>query len=187
MIKDLFAFPIYIAEDIISEEENQKLIEESYRLKEITPDGSACFDCRLYSTFSQGSLTLEPAFDNLHKVFTTHIEKFKEEAGCEIPVSAGNSWLNIVGIGDYQEQHIHQSYYFSSVYYMKIPKGSAPTRFKAPFESQMGELFGKTPYLSFDDVQPIERSLVIFPSYLPHYVPSGSNLEDRITIATNWD
>ena len=187
MIKDLFAYPIYIAKDIISEEENQKLIEESLRLREVVPDGSACFDCSIYTTFASDSLTLNPVFDNLHKVFAEHMEKFKEEAGCEIPVSCGNSWLNIVSIGDYQEQHIHQGYYFSSVYYMKAPKRSAPTRFKTPYESQMGELFSKKPYLSFDDVEPVERSMVIFPSYIPHYVPTGANVEDRITIATNWD
>ena len=188
MIKNLFTYPVYIADDIISEEENRKLIDESYRIKDDTENGASCWDCRIYTTYATGeSLTFKPVFDNLHEAFKVHMDRYKEEAGCEIPVSCSNSWLNIVGPGDYQEQHIHQSYYFSSVYYMRVPNQSAVTRFKTPYESQMGELFGNEPYHSFNDVEPVERRLIIFPSYLPHSVPTGYNTEDRITIASNWD
>ena len=188
MIKNLFAEPIYQAFDIISEEENQELIDESYRLQKITPNGAAAWDCRIYTTFTNDSLTLNPVFDNLHWIFDIHMKKFVEKIKFLEPISCGNSWLNITGIGDYQEQHIHQSYWFSSIYYMRSPVGAAPTRLKSPYENQMGEMYDmESEYNKLYTVEPVERSLVIFGSHIPHYVPSGKNMEDRITIASNWE
>ena len=187
MIQNLFAEPIYHALDVISEEENQKLIDECYRLSKVTQNGAACWDCEIYTSFTSESLSENLVFDVLTNATQEHIDKFREEVGFQAPLSSAYSWFNIASPGDYQEQHTHQGYWFSSIYYMKVPEGAGVTRFKSPYENQMGEVFGMdSPYNKMHTVEPVERSLVIFGSHLPHWVPRGRTMEDRITVAGNW-
>ena len=188
MIKEIFAEPMYHAMEIISEEENQKIIDECYRLQAITESGHLGWDCDIYTTFGSGDpLNFNRVFDKLHEVTKEHIDKFKEEAKGSYDLECNNAWFNIAGAGQFQEQHLHPGSWFSAIYYVRVPEGSSGTKFKTPYDNQMGEIFGSnSPYNRHHRVDPIERSLLIFPSHLPHWVPWGKNTEDRITIASNW-
>lgn len=189
MIKPLFAEPIYHVMDVISEEENQKILDECQRLRDGGESGNKHWDCDIFTSFGvSDSLTFNPVFDNLHETIKKHVDEFKVKTGGWYDTSYAYSWFNISGPGQYQEQHTHPGFWVSTVYYVRSPEGSAGIKFVAPFDSHLGSMFDDTsPYNKQHTVQPIERSLLIFPSYLAHSVPQGRNMEDRISIATNWD
>jgi len=187
MLKPLFAEPIYQVEDIISEEENEKLVKECYRLREFTQNGAYSWDCDIYTSFGSDPLYLNPVFDNLTKLTEKYVGEFKIKAGMGYDMNCDTSWFNIAGPGQYQEQHLHPGVRVSGIYYMKSPQGSSGTRFKAPYDNHMGELYTpESPYHKMYASFPKERSLLLFGSHIPHWVPLGENMEDRITVSSNW-
>ena len=188
MIKSVFAEPIYQVMDVISEEENQKLIDECYRLQAITDSGHHSWDCDIYTTFATGdSLLFNPAFGGLIKAMGEHVSTFLDEVKSDYKLECGYTWFNIASAGQYQEQHSHPGNWLSAVYYMRSPVGSSGTKFKSPYDNHLGDIVGdNSPFNKMHTTEPVERSLIIFPSHLPHWVPLGRNLEDRITVASNW-
>lgn len=189
MLKSIFAEPIYQVNDIISEEENQKLIDECYRLQAITESGHSSWDCDIYTTHGSGdSLIFNSVFDEFHRTMKKHVDAYCEETKAGYSVNCGYSWFNIASMGHYQEQHLHPGYRISAVYYARSPVGSSGTKFKSPYDNQLGDMYGgDSPFGKVHMTSPVERSLLIFPSHLPHWVPLGTNMEDRITLASNWE
>tara|TARA_Y100000593_G_scaffold47821_1_gene90479 strand:+ start:240 stop:740 length:501 start_codon:yes stop_codon:yes gene_type:complete len=84
------------------------------------------------------------------------------------PVELVELWGQIYNIGDYQQAHHHKPRNLSFVYYVNTPKGSAP--------------------LMFEDIDknipPQAGDLVIFPSWVKHYVPEN-NCKGRAIVAGN--
>lgn len=88
--------------------------------------------------------------------------------------------------GGYQEPHVHQAGILSGVYYVQIPKmwgaGNAGClRFprRLPWLPREGDCEAHDPYL----IQPIEGSLVIFPSYFWHETVPFESDGERVSIA----
>ena len=100
-------------------------------------------------------------------------------------------WVNLYTKGDYQEVHHHISSknIISYAYMHKLPKNSGNLYFTKGNESNL--------YLGQDDLvvetaprnrfAPIvdEGDLVIFPSYLQHFVEPNRSDETRVTISGN--
>lgn len=104
-----------------------------------------------------------------------------------IKLEVSNYWININKPGSYNTQHIHPRCFLSGVFYIKVPEKSGCLVFSHPLET----LNPKREYINDDmlDQQILycgrEGQMVIFDSYLPHYVQSNESQEDRISIAFN--
>ena len=98
-------------------------------------------------------------------------------------------WLNVNSYRDYNKLHHHCGSDLSGVYYVKVPKDSNSTiAFSDPRKIIVGNSFFTDEYHNYNSVMPynpLEGSLLIFPSFLEHYVDPNQSQEDRITIAFN--
>ena len=187
-IKLLYPNPIYLASDIVSEDDNQKIIDECERLRKSTTSKGVSWDCDVYCSMNDGNLFDNQVLLSLHETIGAHVNLFANQFVQEPVVQGTSAWFNMSGEGQYQESHIHQNSHFSAVYYIKSPEGSSPTVIGNAFQRHMllprekdNDLNAVNTY-----VPTVERSLVIFQSFMPHYVPKGTNISQRITHASNW-
>jgi uncharacterized protein (TIGR02466 family) len=102
-----------------------------------------------------------------------------------------NIWVNINDRGSFNIPHIHPSSCFSGVYYVKGDMKSGSLKFRNPNfpleyairSDEIGELNGFTS--ASWKIIPEPGKLVIFPSWLLHYVEPSQSDEDRISISFN--
>jgi uncharacterized protein (TIGR02466 family) len=102
-----------------------------------------------------------------------------------------NAWFNVNKSGDYNIPHVHPRACFSGVFYVKTPKNCGDLILRNPassvehiiIESNV-ERYNEftSPALQFS---PEARQLLIFPSWLLHYVTASRADSDRISIAFN--
>jgi uncharacterized protein (TIGR02466 family) len=99
-------------------------------------------------------------------------------------------WININNKNGFNKSHIHPGSLFSSVIYIKVPKNSGKIVFERnPLETFILEQYcdEKNPFISPNiSYEPIDKRVLIFPSYLSHYVEKNETDEDRISIAINF-
>ena len=104
-----------------------------------------------------------------------------------------NFWLNINSYKDSNREHTHPGSFFSGVYYLKVPKNSGSIYFKNP-NANFATFYWKPNHITnFNTVtstlwkiNPTEKQLLIFPSWLEHWVePNMNKIEERISIAFN--
>jgi len=189
----LFPTTIWTAHDLISAEENDKISEHIVQSK-VNGKGAESWLSGVQSpTNSFGaekSVREHPVFTNLLNSVDKQLYKFTELLTFQIEtISKRDWWWNIYEDSTrYQEFHDHIPYYFSAVYFCKAPKGSAPLTFRPPnFNHWRGYHSEQNQFnADVETVEPVERSLVIFPSNLIHCVTGGSNTEPRISIAFNY-
>lgn len=184
----IFPEPIYVAENVISKAQNDFLIDECLKMQRADPDRKNDWRCDIYTSFGENSLIHNSAFDDLHNAIAQHVGNFISEHGSQATLSCSEAWFNVAGPKQYQEQHFHPNSIFSAVYYLKAPKGSAETVLKKVYEPMMPFApNGDNPLaMASCPVAPVERSILIFRSYMPHLVPAGTNTQKRITHASNW-
>jgi uncharacterized protein (TIGR02466 family) len=128
------------------------------------------------------------------------IERFVGVADAStLDIKVDGLWMNINKEHGYNLPHGHPNTHFACVYYVKVPEDShAPIHFLNPdagklnWSSNMDRFeneWNKTDYFSDLRVdyshKPEEGDLLIFPSYLLHYVEQNRCSEDRISIAFN--
>lgn len=107
-------------------------------------------------------------------------------------------WLNVNKTGGYNPPHIHPDRHYSGTYYIHTPKGSgninfldprSAHRFSSPEPDSESETNGyavKNKYdASVHTYEPEEGKLVIFPSWLMHYVDPNPTDKTRISLAFN--
>jgi uncharacterized protein (TIGR02466 family) len=105
------------------------------------------------------------------------------------------SWLNINPPNSFNTKHLHPRSLFSGVYYTSVPEGDAG---QIIFEREPLMLSYLPNYVvdAWNDMtsgtagyQPKTGKLLIFPSWLLHYVEPNNTASDRVSIAfnTNYD
>ena len=181
---------------------NQKLQKYIYSLKEKDPKGE------IYSNvlgWSSGDLrewhTLgveikshgEEIEDFLNKI-NPHIAKALLDLGCDLvnlQPNINEMWSVINPEHATMITHIHPESVLSIAYYVKA-KGNCGN-FVAD-DPRVGSQFKVPPTYNSNilnlrkiEVEPEEGLLVIFPSYLPHFVGPNRTKEDRIVISMNID
>lgn len=126
------------------------------------------------------------------------LNKFKEKmAITNHNIFIDSCWININQKSHYNLSHAHYGCLFSGVIYIKVPKNSGKIIFERPIDTtvqsyldywhlQAGRNFPSNSYFSTEcAVQPKEKMLLLFPSWLKHRVESSENDEERISIAFN--
>ena len=94
-------------------------------------------------------------------------------------------WINVNKKNDWNAIHSHGQYNLSGTYYVKVPSDSGKIVFRDPrpvalTNSFMVNRFDKG---EFRKVKTIEGLLILFPSYLDHFVEPSNADEDRISIS----
>jgi uncharacterized protein (TIGR02466 family) len=99
-------------------------------------------------------------------------------------------WINVSGRGAYNTPHSHPGYHWSGAYYVRLPADpparSGDIEFLDPRGpvSQMSDL-GADAFAPKIRRRPKEGTIIMFPSYLRHWVYPNEQDEDRISIAFN--
>jgi len=94
-------------------------------------------------------------------------------------------WINVNKKNDWNTIHSHGQYNLSGTYYVKVPSDSGKIVFRDPRPSAISNLFmvNRFDKGEFRKVKPIEGLLILFPSYLDHFVEPSNADEDRISIS----
>jgi uncharacterized protein (TIGR02466 family) len=131
-------------------------------------------------------LSLDNNFDFFTDKVTEKIHEYAGKYDDNNNYICTNSWFNIYKKNNYQEPHSHYNCSYSAVYFPKAPAGSGEIVFQNPniYEilSSEDSLVGTSTW----KYTPVDGMLVIFKSNLRHYVLHGTNVEDRISIASNY-
>lgn len=111
----------------------------------------------------------------------------------DVKISLGNYWININNKGHFNVPHVHPFSLFSAVYYVKVPKNSGRLVFENPIQQHDFVMKPDTVDLfnlfnaGYWYASPEENDLIIFPSWLRHWVEPNYTDKNRISIAFNLE
>jgi uncharacterized protein (TIGR02466 family) len=97
------------------------------------------------------------------------------------------SWVNLHERGGFNFLHMHEASLLSGSFYLKVPAGSGALTFRDPRPGVLhGSIKGSVPNGHADiHLKPSSGLLVLFPSWLEHYVEPHEDDEPRICLAFN--
>lgn len=111
--------------------------------------------------------------------------------GIKLPAKLDNLWFNINRKYNYNTTHVHQGSFFSGCVYFKIPSKSGKIIFDRPDSSSWCfpvEHLNERNWQTYS-VDPEHQNVILFPSYVPHYVEQNLTDEEddeRISMAFNF-
>lgn len=167
--------------------DNEKIIRESYILKEI--DGGNIktniggWQSSDLDEENAGQETMKLA-NSMTQAVNNIFSLYKENMSLRLD----NFWVNINKSNDFNLAHNHPKSVMSGCYYAKCTEDSGKFVFIRPdiqnhYISSTGE--NEYVYGAYSFV-PEPGLFLIFPSYLEHYVYPNMNDDDRISLAFNW-
>ena len=98
----------------------------------------------------------------------------------EIDIYIDGMWGNINQKGDFNAHHVHSGV-LSGVFYCQVPKDSGKLILVDPAVRSHGNLIRNNNY----GIVPERLALIVFPSWLEHYVEPSQSDETRISISFN--
>ena len=139
-----------------------------------------------------------PEILKLMKQITNCIQTIHQQSRRE-NVRLENFWININGKGGANVPHTHPGATYSGVFYIKVPKEMKGGNLfflrdynETYLTSQENMGFFKQGYnllpndLPKIPVKPLEKLLLVFPSWLPHSVEFNDTEEERISLSFNY-
>lgn len=128
-----------------------------------------------------------PDFAELQPVIRTACARALGEMGQVDAVFLLQSWINLHDRGGFNFSHFHEGSLLSGAFYVGIPPGSGQLVFRDPRPGVThGHVKGAVPNGHGDvELMPSAGLLVLFPSWLEHYVESHASDEPRIAISFN--
>jgi len=183
VIQDIFKTPIYNTNLNI---DNKLLLDLSYKERDKDNFGR--------TKSNNGYQTKDLDF-NLYKFLFDEISKdvikFYNKYDANIKNHYfSNFWINISGKHNYNRLHSHSGSFISGAYYIKVPKNSGGIVFENPAYMFIENTFtNRNAWNSYNSpewrIEPQEGQLIMFPSYLRHYVEENKRDEDRISLSFN--
>tara|TARA_Y100000004_G_C8790398_1_gene358961 strand:+ start:66 stop:635 length:570 start_codon:yes stop_codon:yes gene_type:complete len=136
----------------------------------------------------------EPVLEDLKKHILEESKKYLKSLDLKDNVKLDNIWINVNGHKDFNISHIHNGI-LSGVFYIKTPSECGNIVFQSPYLEVQDTVFWQH-YLTGEHynlhnstswkIDPTANQLLIFPSFLRHYVEPNLNLnEDRMSISFN--
>ena len=185
-----FPVAIYTEDNLLSQENNDKLKSHCLSIQQKIPSGGEGWFGKTYTTHGTHELNKDIECQTLLDTVAYHVHEFAKSHNCQGTYKNAATWMNVSTGGSYQEFHTHNASIFSAIYYVTAPEGSGRVVFEDPKEPDMFPLKNvkdKT-NLSFTRISytPAAGTLIIFRSYLRHLVEPGTNLDPRISIAMNF-
>ena len=142
-----------------------------------------------YLDLSKLDPVLQPLFENISK----SLYQLQLNLGFKADLNhiIDQAWINVNGRTNANRAHKHTGGMFSGVYYVKYPKNSGEIEFTNPIQDHphviqdwMLDSFNAVTSMTWK-VTPEEGKLLVFPSWLIHYVYPSQSDENRISIAFN--
>ena len=144
----------------------------------------------------QGHINERNDFPEELKTLFSLVEKTSKRVSEELLLNdypkVDNFWININKHKDFNIPHLHPASVFSCVFYIKAPENCGKIVFTNPINAHpfVYNKYTVTKYNLFNSQEwsygAETNMLLMFPSYLSHYVTPNENLnEDRISIAIN--
>ena len=128
-------------------------------------------------------------FKNLSKINCKNLHK---NGGIYDSLTVGNYWYNINTSKDQNHPHTHPGSILSGIIYLNCPLNCSPVIFLNPNHLLISSYINSLSNLSFNSYlglhyikQPNNGDLIIFPSWLEHYVPVGNYEGERISLSFN--
>lgn len=141
---------------------------------------------------SSGTGFFHEMFSKQIEVIKNNLSKLIREYNFVVGLDIPSMWININPKYSYNNRHTHPGANISGVFWVKIPENSGDFVFEMPDNFDCF-LLSKTNHehkqnnnlYSALSIKPKEGSIILFPSYLPHYVEQNQSGEDRISISFN--
>lgn len=183
----MFFTPSY-STDILNID-NRKIENEIYQFKDINDSvKKSNFGGWQSNDFTRDNMFYGEETTKLIYEITSVAKKVGDLWGID-GITLNNFWFNVNNKKDFNYPHVHTASIFSAVYYVKCDPNSGRIIFNRPDDSfhyippSAENSYRWTEYY----FEPKENMLVVFPSYVEHYVePSNSEFE-RISIAVNFE
>lgn len=185
-LKEGIVFPTnYYVIDIFDEYENQKYKDFLIHLSEQTNGEKRSnrngwqSDTLLWKEKIFNSL-LDKVLENSKKI-AMHLSKK------DVPQMVIRSmWGNINPKGGFNFTHVHPSSWMSGVYYIQLPEGNNEIVFEDPRPARMMD-FQRSSLIKDEYFSHYSKvgQLLLFPSWLPHFVSPNTSNENRISISFN--
>lgn len=145
------------------------------------------WDCPTKTNINSQNLNLSKDLTNIIRQST---EDYYENWGFENgKLEISEIWINIADKGDYQEIHKHSSYYdkvlFSGVLYIETNDKTGNIILVNPLEDQISSMLPTSKIHIKYPLSPKNGLLLMFPSWLGHYVNSNNSNNKRISVSWN--
>lgn len=162
----------------------------AYELR--TDDAEGVAKSNIHGYQSKGKCFDEPQLHELREAIAPHVctatSVITGVNSDESIISLTNTWININEPGSYNKIHTHAIAALSGVFYVKVPEDSGNLIFRRTNDAYIlqgvATVMNKANHTECA-IKPVEGRLVMFPSWLDHYVEMNESDEDRISIAFN--
>ena len=186
MLQDIFKTSIYtstLSIDLKKLNQDIKEIINKDKGREVSNSGGYQSNNIDYKSFTQLYF--------LSEIITSKTKEYKMLLGLKEKSTFDNMWININRKKDFNIPHIHPNSSISGVFYVKVSQNFGDIVFENPFLENISycweqEILNYNNYTSPKwNVKPKENKLLLFPSFLRHYVKPNLTNEDRISISFN--
>ena len=200
-IRPFFATPVFMFDVNMSKEMHTQLIEDIYAWQH---EDSGIERSNNAGLGWHSSVTLFAREEDSFKALVAHLLKAVNSCTLEVTDDKFSlekykflyeGWVNINRKGGYNSPHDHPGYLWSGVYYAKIPERSAGSKRSGTIEfldprtnivAMAPEIAENSPFFRPKiNLIPKQNQLLVFPSYLRHWVYPNEEEEERISIAFN--
>jgi uncharacterized protein (TIGR02466 family) len=190
MIQIQYIFPTLTAfeHDFLSGVENETLASNCLELVPKTASRPTYWLSGTQSPFTTVTTLNIAKHELFHKfvgTVTAAVHDFARQCNDLNTYECDLAWFNIYSANNFQEPHMHANARYAAVYFAKAPYGSGSLVLQNPYMQVNVEPNSKNDNPNW--IYPaLERTLIIFPAHIVHYVLPGSSTEPRISLAFNY-
>lgn len=188
-----FPTAIGIKKNLLKNEDLEKILKKTYNIqKKIKSSDNSWLSKERspYNTIKNFNIVKHHEFFSLTSNVNNEIKNFAKFHNDNCEYFSNHAWINIYNKENFQEPHYHSyPYMYSAIFYLKAPENSGKVVFQSPFYQYVNESFLDDNNFINDTYRyfmPEENMLIVFKSFLNHYVLPGQNNEERISIAFNY-
>lgn len=140
--------------------------------------------------FDRREPALRELSDRVKLAVISAIQRYWPEFDPRTDRIGAEGWINVNPINAFNAPHAHAGFHLSGCYYVRVPepseRWSGALEFLSPLGGVAAELdFGKKMIDMNISIPPQAGRVVLFPSYLRHWVLPNQEDEDRVSIAFN--
>ena len=143
--------------------------------------------------YQSNDLKIDSTFLSFKKIIEKKSNNLAKHIGIKDTLVLDNLWININKFKDVNDLHNHPNSILSGCFYIEVPKNSGAIVFKTPNASVV-DAYWRNHLKNFTvfnspvwKIFPVEKQLLIFPSWLEHSVePNMNEKKERISIAFNF-
>ena len=172
---------------------NTALLEEGERLRALDEGASKSNRGGWHSAGNLFNLST-PCIETLRSAAVESVETATRKIGAKADLKSLDlklfAWMNINPKGGFNAPHTHPGAHWSGVYYVNQPEVSDDTSGMIEFLDPRSDLpnwrlLKAQSFRPKKKIRPQAGEIILFPSYLVHWVYPNETNEDRVTIAFN--